>query len=64
MFFFSLRGRAEAGGAFPYKQTRADSSGVPGAGCLGDGPLPAREQGHATLPQTGAAGLDGVYEDV
>ena len=56
--FFSLGGRAEAGGAFPYKQTGADSSGVPGAGCLGDGTLPPREQGHAALPQAGAAGLD------
>ena len=56
--FFSLGGRAEAGGAFPYKQTRADSSGVPGAGCVGDGTLPPREQGHAALPQAGAAGLD------
>lgn len=50
-------GSTETGGAFSYKQARADSSGVPSAGCLGDGPLPSREQGHATLPQTGAAGL-------
>lgn len=58
MLCFSFSTPTEAGGAFPYKQTRADSSGVPGAGCLGDGTLPSREQGDAALPQAGAAGLD------
>ena len=55
---FSSCGRAEAGRVFPYQQTGVDSSGVPGAGCLGDGTLPPREQSHAALPQAGAAGLD------
>ena len=53
----SVCGRTETGGAFSYKPTGADSSGVPSAGCLGDGPLPSREQGHATLPPAREAGL-------
>ncbi|XP_061702752.1 CDK5 and ABL1 enzyme substrate 2-like isoform X2 [Syngnathoides biaculeatus] len=51
--------RAETGGAIPYKPAGLGSSGVPRAGRLGDGTLPAREQGHAALPTSGAAGLDG-----
>lgn len=58
---FSLRGRAEAGGAFPHKQTRTDSSGVPGTGCPGDGTISPREQGHATLPKAGTARLDQTW---
>ena len=53
----SVCGPTETGGAFSYKPTGADSPGVPSAGCLGDGPLPSREQGHATLPPAGEAGL-------
>lgn len=55
----SPAGRAEAGGVFPDQPAGADSSGVPGSGGFGDGTVPPREQGHAALPPTGAAGLDG-----
>lgn len=61
--FFSLSScdHVEAGGAFSYQQTGLDSSGVLGAGGLGDGTLSPWEYGHATLPQTGAAGLDWTW---
>lgn len=54
----SLRLRAEAGGAFPHQQTGTHSSGVLRSGRLGDGAVPPGEQGHAALPQAGAAGVE------
>lgn len=58
----AVHGWAEAGGAFSYKPPGVDSIGVPCPGCLGNGALPPWQQGHAALPQAGAAGLSWSLE--